>query len=44
LSLFDIVSNEIHLAKPSLISLVVISVFISVSICIARVEYEKYTI
>ena len=41
MSMIDIFSNGFHLIKPSLISVVVISVFIGVSTCIARIEYDK---
>jgi thiamine transporter ThiT len=41
LSLIDIFSNGFHLIKPSLISLVVVSIFIGVSLCLARMEYDK---
>jgi hypothetical protein len=37
----DIFRNGLHLIKPSLISFVVILVFIGVSFCIARIEYDK---
>jgi hypothetical protein len=41
LSMTDIFSNAIHMIKPSLISLVAISVFVVVSFCIARVEHDN---
>lgn len=41
MSMIDIFSNGFHLIKPSLISLVVISVFVGVSFSIARIEYDK---
>ena len=41
LSINDISRDGFHSLKPSLISLVVIMVFIVISICIARNEYDK---
>jgi|WetSurSiteA1Bulk_404760.scaffolds.fasta_scaffold175930_1 hypothetical protein len=41
MSMIDVFNNGIHMVRPSLISFVVISVFIGVSICIARIEYDK---
>ncbi len=41
MSMIEIFSNGFHLIKPSLISLVVISIFIGVSFCIAKTEYDK---
>jgi hypothetical protein len=41
MSLIDIFGNGFHLVKPTIISLVVISIFIVVSFCIARMEYDK---
>ena len=44
ISLIDLFNNGFHLVKPSFISLFVISVFISISCCIAWNEYNKNTI
>jgi len=41
ISMTDIFSNGFHLIKPSFISVVVILIFIGVSACIARIEYDK---
>jgi hypothetical protein len=41
LSINDILRDGFHSLKPSLISIVVIMVFIGVSFCIARNEYDK---
>jgi hypothetical protein len=43
-SFFDLYSNGLYLTKPSLISLVVISVFISVIFFITRIEHDRNTI
>jgi hypothetical protein len=41
LSANDILRNGFHSIKPSLVSFVVIGIFIFVSFCIARNEYDK---
>ena len=41
MSLIDIFNYGFHLIKPSLISLVVVLIFIGVSFSIARMEYDK---
>ncbi len=41
MSIIDIISNGLLMQKPSIISLVVILIFITVSFCIARTEYDK---
>ncbi len=41
LSINDIIRNGFHSLKPSLISFFVIAIFIVVSYCIARNEYDK---
>jgi hypothetical protein len=41
LSVNDILRDGFHSIKPSLVSLVVILVFIGVSFCIARTEHDK---
>ncbi|HEX2394632.1 MAG TPA: DUF5056 domain-containing protein [Bacteroidales bacterium] len=44
ISMIDLFSNGIHLIKPTLISMVVISAFAGISFCIVRIEFEKQTI
>jgi hypothetical protein len=40
-SIFEILNNISYLIKPSLISVIIICVFISVQFCIAKIEYDK---
>ncbi len=44
ISMIDIFNNGIHRANPSFTSLVVLSVFIGISFCIARIEFNRNTI
>jgi len=41
MAMMEIFGNGVNLIKPSMISIVILSIFIGVSMCIARIEYEK---